>query len=303
MRIRVVVVVVGFGVFLGVWGVTAHPARAGALTNDFAVNESANPCDLSEPSSSCTPSALGGVARSDFGQLSAGGFNSTNGSGVAQINWEHNGFGLYATGATNTTVGNEAGGGIAAGSFLESVLVPAQQGHLAGEAANMLINYHLDGGVDIDFGGVGTSWVQFAWVLVSFPVGCDASCTFWKDQNLFDQRWEFSHFSTTIDQDIVAEVPFHYGEPLYLSMTAQLSAFAGNTLGVGAQVGHATGDFLHTATMKPAIIEDLSGHVLDNPIIISDSGFDYAHPAPEPSALVLVAAAALGVCARRACSR
>jgi hypothetical protein len=55
--------------------------------------------------------------------------------------------------------------------------------------------------------------------------------------------------------------------------------------------------------MKPAIIEDLSGHVLDNPIIISDSGFDYAHPAPEPSALVLVAAAALGVCARRACSR
>lgn len=273
---------------MGLLAVSAGHASAG-LTNDFSATTSVQTCDpfATAPCGAFEP---GGITLQSFGSASVGGFNATNGSGAAQINWFHSGFGIYASGAINTISETQGGGGQAYGNFLESIEIPAQQGHAQGEPGILFVPYHLDGNVDIDSG-----FVDFGWDLSSVGVACGSGpCDDpFAVQVLFSKRWQvdqFSNYSTTINEDVTAPVPFHFGEPLYLSETAILTAWISGTASGGvAAVGHSTADFLHTATMQPSIVQDQSGHVLVDPVIISDTGFDYTNPAaPEPGSALLV---------------
>jgi hypothetical protein len=284
---------------LGLVALSAGSASAGNLTNDFSANSYAAPCSpgtINLSGFGCTADAgLPAASLPSFGSVSAGGFNYTDGSGFAQLNWFHSGFGIYAAAATNTTAGNQAGGGQAYGSFLESVEVQPLPDHPQGELGTMLLSYHLNGSVDIDWGGPqnqGNAFVQFVWFVVSFNVDCfqvPGTCDDSLHQDFFNQTWHDDHISTTINQDVTLPILFHYGEPLYISETAQLTAAIGNLSYSGAEVGHATADFLHTATMKPVIVQDQSGHVVPNAVILSDTGFDYTNPAaPEPGSALLV---------------
>jgi hypothetical protein len=62
-------------------------------------------------------------------------------------------------------------------------------------------------------------------------------------------------------------------------------------------------DFLHTATLGPAIVTDPFGHQLVDPIIVSDTGFDFAtlqtpdESVPEPATAMLLGLGVIAVAA------
>jgi hypothetical protein len=108
--------------------------------------------------------------------------------------------------------------------------------------------------------------------------------------------------SVVVDRDVVARVPFHVGQIFYLGETARLLVSGDSP--VAPAVGFVEGDFLHTATLGPAIVLDKFGNPLSNPVIESDSGFDFAHPqVPEPSSALLLATAVTGLAASRKATR
>jgi hypothetical protein len=64
---------------------------------------------------------------------------------------------------------------------------------------------------------------------------------------------------------------------------------------IAPSVGFAEADFFHTGTQLGAVLFDSFGNPISNPVVISDSGFDYVHPqgtssaVPEPGGTLLFA--------------
>ena len=257
-------------------------------------------CDISAPND---PSIkLNSIDH--FGSVSTGGFNSTGGAGNAQIDWFHDHFGLSASGSTNTTASDGAihtGGGEAFGNFLDTLTVPPQpaKGLNLGDPFIMDLLYHLDGTIHIDAPAFETAFVSLRWDYGFGPAGMGVTLT----PAVFGIGAARSLMSTdelfkVIDQDVILEIGFIVGEPFDFLESASLTAVIGGVGGPGALVGVAEGDFLHTAILGGATVFDQFGHPVANPVVISDSGFDYVHPGavggpgsvPEPNSLLLAAA-------------
>jgi len=245
-----------------------------------------------------------------FGSLSVGGVNSSFGHGDAQIDWFHNHFGLLAEGDTNTTASDGAihmGGGQAFGVFLDTLTVAPLPvfGVNLGDPGLMQLKYHLDGTIHIDAPAFETAIVHLNWDYGFAPAGMGVTAT----PAVFPIGAARSLMSTdelfkVIDQDVTLEIGFIFGEPFDFLESASLTAVIGGVGGPGALVGVAEGDFLHTAILGGAIVFDQFGHPVANPVVISDSGFDYVHPGavgppgspvPEPNSLLLAAASFSGL--------
>jgi hypothetical protein len=160
--------------------------------------------------------------------------------------------------------------------------------------------YHLHGTVTIDWGDnvvegvhVGGAKASLVWGYIGFSNGMPTV-----DANLENESWSGNHLSVVVDRDVVARVPFHVGQIFYFDNSAKLMVSGDSP--VAPAVGFVEADFLHTATLGPAIVLDKFGNPLSNPVIESDSGFDFAHPqVPEPSSALLLAATLTGLAACR----
>jgi hypothetical protein len=167
-----------------------------------------------------------------------------------------------------------------------------------GDPGVLELPYHLHGTVTSDWGDnfvggvhVGGAKASLGWSYSSVSNGVETV-----DVNLENENWSGNHLSVVVDRDFVARMPFHVGQIFYLTETAKL-AVSGDSP-VAPAVGFVEGDFLHTATLGPAIVLDKFGNPLSNPVIESDSGFDFAHPqVPEPSSALLLAATLTGLAA------
>jgi len=238
-----------------------------------------------------------------FGSLSVGGFNSNLGFGDAQIDWFQNHFGLSATGSTNTTISDgfvHAGGGQAFGDFFDQITVPAQPSLPLGTPGLIELPYHLHGTIHISAPAFEQAFVSLRW---DYGFGPAAQGGVNLTPAVFGIGAARSLMSTdelteVIDQDVTLEIGFVVGETFNFQEVVILTALAGGIGGPGALVGIAEGDFLHTATLGGAIVLDQFGKVVPDPVVISDSGFDYVHPnavepgseVPEPGGLLLAAA-------------
>ncbi len=97
-------------------------------------------------------------------------------------------------------------------------------------------------------------------------------------------HWRGNHISETVDRDVSVSIPFHYGMPFYFLSSFILDANAGSA--TAPSVGFAEADFLDGGTFAGGIVFDSVGTALSDPIVDSDSGFDYV-TAPEPETSVL----------------
>jgi hypothetical protein len=88
--------------------------------------------------------------------------------------------------------------------------------------------------------------------------------------------WSGNSVSATFDRDAGAVIPFHFGEIFYINEVHSLTVNGFSS--APPAVGSIVADFLHTGTLKPAIVQDGSGNVLVNPTIVSDTGFDFLNP-------------------------
>jgi hypothetical protein len=169
-----------------------------------------------------------------------------------------------------------------------------------GDPGVLELPYHLHGTVTSDWGdtfvgGMQTSFANasLAWSYSGVDNGVQTV-----DVNLENEHWSGNHLSVVVDRDVLARVPFHVGQIFYLSETAILTVSGESR--VAPAVGFVEADFLHTATLSPAIVLDQFGNPLSNPVIESDSGFDFAHPqVPEPSSALLLATTFTGLAACR----
>jgi hypothetical protein len=242
-----------------------------------------------------------------FGSVSVGGVNSTFGHGDAQIDWFHDHFGLLAEGDTNTMASDGAihsGGGLAFGVFFDTLTVAPLPvfGVNLGDPGLMQLKYHLDGTIHISAPAFETAIVHLNWDYGFAPTGMGVTAT----PAVFPIGAARSLMSTdelfkTIDQDVTLEIGFIFGEPFDFLESVSLTAVIGGIADSGALVGVAEGDFLHTAILGGAVVLDQFGHPVPDPVVMSDSGFDYVHPgavgpgsAPEPSSALLLAVGLVG---------
>jgi hypothetical protein len=267
----------------------ADRSRAdGILTNDFAALTEAGACKDVCPAN---------IIHS-FGDVSYGAPDTDNGFDSAESVNSQGHFGLYARGSANTTSKVGHGGGWAYGNFLISVLVPPQQGHSAGDPGELTLPYHLDGTVTIDWGEVfvdgflvSGATARLLWGYSAF----DTSGNTLARENLANDTWSGNHVSDTVNTDINVVIPFQFGDIFYLSESYYVTV-DGHSAAPPA-VGFVEADFLHTALLGPAIVEDGLGNALVNPIITSDTGFDFGNPqgggaaAPEPRGVVVLTVA------------
>jgi len=279
----------------------ALPAPA-VLTNDLSVVTSSFPCEGDSPITG-RPCG-GGTTIKSFGTTSYGAPDAGNGFDFAQTAWFQDHFGLDARGSANSTENPGGGSGAADGSFFESLLVPVQPGLAQGDPGVPELPYHLHGTVTSDWGDnfvngvhVGGAKASLAWSYSSVSNGVQTVDAF-----LEAESWSGNHLSVVVDRDMVARVPFHVGQIFYLGETANLLVSGSSP--VAPAVGFVEADFLHTATLGPAIVLDKFGNPLSNPVIESDSGFDFAHPqVPEPSSALLLATAVTSLAACRKATR
>src|SRR5947209_7483188 len=112
-------------------------AQAGplSLTNDFFARTTATTCGgLAQ--GTCFASSTG-FTQTSFGDLQTGGFNTTGGFDSAESRFFHDSFGLFARGSSNSPDCCHQGSGYAEGDYSESILVPPQQGMLAGDPGTL----------------------------------------------------------------------------------------------------------------------------------------------------------------------
>ncbi len=252
---------------------------------------------------SAEPQDIKGDSINVFGQIGVGGFNSTSGFGAAQIDWFQDHFGLFASGSTNTTTSDgtvHLGGGVASGSFADTLVVPAQPGLTPGDPGVLLLPYQLHGTLRIDAPVFETAFVSFSWQYgfgpadVGFGGFGPAVNTIRLDRRLLDS----DQSSEIINQPVTLAIDYVVGDPVLFIEAVSLTAIAGGIAGPGALVGSAEGDFFHTATLQGALVLDRFGNPVPDPVVLSDSGFDYVHPGavqpgspvPAPGSLSLAAA-------------
>ena len=258
------------------------PAAEAGLTNDsFALTE-AGACK----DGVCTGpfyAGPGGVnTLSSFGDVTYGaadGGNSGNGFDSAESLNAQDHFGLHARGSANSTEQPGAGSGWAWGSFGISVLIPPQQGHAAGTPGTLVLPYHLHGTVTIDWGEVfvdgmlvSGATARLLWDISTFNIGGSG----FDVHHMANDSWSGNDVSVTVDRDLTATISFAFGTIFYIDASYYVLV-SGYSLAPPA-VGFVEADFLHTATLGTAIVQDGSGNVVANPIIVSDTGFDFANP-------------------------
>ena len=257
------------------------PANAGLITSDLSVLNS------SETSS-------GLVNISSFGTTSSGGPNSSGAFETAQTAWFEGHFGMFARASMNSTGESQGGFGIAHALFEESMLIPPQQGAAQGDPGTFHLSYHLDGTVTIDVGVTRDSdgndrsdgRVFYGWGF--FARAVDAP---FASLAVVQQTWHTNQVSAVVDRDIDVPIPFEFGVPFYYATEFRLEVSAGSSL--APSTGFAEGDFLHTGTLLGGAVFDQFGDRISNPLVISDSGFDFVNPpsqnpaVPEPSTLAL----------------
>jgi hypothetical protein len=277
------------------------PTADATLTNDFSALTEAGACKDVCPAN---------IIHS-FGDVAYGAPDIGNGFDSAESANVQNHFGAYARGSANSTADPGHGSGWAYGNFLISVLVPPQQGQPAGAPGTFVLPYHLDGTVTIDWaevfaGGflVSGANASLLWDVSSFNIDGSGSTL----NRLANDHWSGNHLSATVNRNVAATIPFLFGEIFYISETYSL-VVDGHSSEAPA-VGFVEADFLHTAILGPATVKDGLGNVLVDPIVLSDTGFDFEHPSgdgggapsvPEPSSLLLlsIGLAGLAVIARR----
>lgn len=283
-------------------------SRLTATAGTIAVNADVRTCGNASLSDCSTLSADPGDIKSDslinvFGEIGVGGFNSTSGFGAAQIDWFHDHFGVFATGSTNTTASDgtvRLGGGTAAGLLADTLLVPVQPGLTLGDPGVLLLPYHLHGTLRIDAPEYETAFVRFRWEYGFGPADVGLG-GFGPAVNpiVLDRRLlNGDQFVKVIDQPVTLAIDYVVGDPLLFVESVILTALAGGIAGPNALVGSAEGDFFHTATLQGAIVLDRFGNPVPDPVVLSDSGFDYVHPGavepgspvPAPGGLSLAAA-------------
>jgi hypothetical protein len=208
---------------------------------------------------------------------------------------------MFARGSMNRATGPAQGGnGHAFGTLIETILIPAQQGISQGAAGLFRLNYHLDGAVNIDvadtFSGtdiVSAGGADLLWRFGKQEIGTDPFLIGLPAN--FSQSWRGNHLSVQFDRDVVVDIPFHFGMPFDYSFEFDLTAFATSPL--TPAVGYAEADFLNTGTLNGSIVFDSVGNPLSNPIVNSESGFDYTNPlgVPEPASAWLWAGMMVGM--------
>jgi|GEM_PF-5852561 len=263
---------------------TTFKAEGAPLTNDFSALTEAGACKDVCPANFIH----------SFGDLSYGAADPGNGFDSAESANFQDHFGLFARGSANSTADPGHGSGWAYGNFLLSVLIPSDPTHPAGSVGSFMLPYHLNGTVTIDWGEVFSggflvsgATARLVWDATSFNIDGSSNTT----QHLADDTWSGNKLSVTVNRNVTWSVPFRFGTIFYLSEGYYVSVDGHS--GAAPSVGFVEADFLHTALLGPAIVKDGSGNILINPTILSDTGFDFAHPAanvPEPSALALFVA-------------
>jgi hypothetical protein len=278
------------------------PSHAGQITNDFAAFTYDSACTPTSQTS-CTPVTFS-PALTTFGTVSAGGFNGSGGSDLAQTAFFHDHFNLYARGSANTTEGGQFGGGYSGGSYFESVLVTAPAGlHiLPGDPGMFELPLHVHGTVTLDLAGFPNN------ASARFQLGVNSVDTVTNIGHIevnYLQTWNSDHLTDTLNQDFTSFIPFTFGSPFYIGVTVNTEAWVGTIGAGGVEVGFAESDFSHTGVFGPAIVFDQFGNPVTGATVTSDSGYDYLSPsgavtaAPEPGTLAPFALASIALAALR----
>jgi hypothetical protein len=258
------------------------PVNAGNITSDLVAFTSSETRDS------------GPINLFSFGTTSAGGFNTTGAHDNAQTAWFQDHFGMYGRTSMNSTGEGQGGFDIAHSFLQESMLIPPQQGMAQGDSGTFHLSYHLDGTVNIDVGVtlapgseqvVSFGRVFYGWGFFAGDVGAPLV-----NIGVAQNTWLGNQISDVVDRDVDVPIPFQFGVPFYYATEFRLEVGAGSTF--APSTGFAEGDFLHTGTLLGGAVFDQFGDRLSNPLVISDSGFDYVNPqaesaVPEPSTLVM----------------
>jgi hypothetical protein len=93
------------------------------------------------------------------------------------------------------------------------------------------------------------------------------------------KHWRGNHVSDSLNQDVIVDIPFQFGVSFNYSYEFRLSASAGSS--APPSVGYAEADFMHTGRFTGGTAFDSAGNALVNPVVNSDTGFDYVN-VPEP---------------------
>jgi hypothetical protein len=273
------------GVVLGGFALPA----LGGITDDLVVNTSSQSGPL-------TP----GQSITTFGTTHFGGMNNTGGFDEASTAWFPGSFGMFVRGSANTTGAAQGGSGYAYGLTQESILIPSQQGIAHGEMGVLQLNYHLAGVVTIDVGDVfsGEFLISFGvadyyWSFQKKEIGTDANFVTLPG---VEAHWRDNHVTEIVDRDVSVSIPFHYGMPFYFMSSFILSATAGSP--TPPSVGFAEANFSEGGTFTGGIVFDGGGNALSDPIVESDTGFDYV-TVPEPDIAWLSAASMIALLVTR----
>jgi hypothetical protein len=225
-----------------------------------------------------------------FGTTSAGKFNSTGAFETAQTAWFHDHFGMFARTSMDST-GGQGGFDYAYGLWEESILIPPQQGTAQGDPGTLHLSIHLDGTVNIDVGVAieilnGAQYASSGRVTLQWALGGN-------DGFNIERTWIGNQVSAVFNFDRDVTMPFQFGVPFLFVNQFKLESEAHGTPD-GPSIGFAEGDFFHTGTLLGGAVFDQFGNRISNPLVISDSGFDYVNPqlavesaVPEPSTFVV----------------
>jgi hypothetical protein len=108
--------------------------------------------------------------------------------------------------------------------------------------------------------------------------------------------------SQPIDTTFEMVFQVNFDDPLTIQYGPRISSGVGYAASGSDGFLEGTANLVLEAQLLPAYLTDFGGNVLPTPTIVATSGFDYLHPAPEPSDAAGVAAAILALGAIRRCA-
>src|SRR5579872_5500633 len=221
-----------------------------------------------------------------------------NKSGTASLDFNQAFFRAYVS-----DEGTGGAAGTAIGTIQQNITIPTAGSFLE-------LAFHLTGAVSTSLSiptqivqcvaenNCGTGNKALPAATVQFSMGCvDFALSGLGPGQDCTQTLTFNT-SQNVDTTITLLIPYIPGQPFGLKLMpeaqatlAGMFAFASDGTAVTA-TGQAIGDFSHSLVTLPAVVLDSNMNPVANPIITSDSGFDYLNPpgesstAPEPSALL-----------------
>jgi hypothetical protein len=233
---------------------------------------------------------------------------SDNGLQSGEVAWFMDHFGLFARVSANSTGQPGVDTSFVSGNLGIEMMVPPQPGLALGDSGVLTLPYHLEGTVRSEWGDVYAPDVNGGQQIVSFS---NIDFIWWAGyaddsgassfEKLVDGHWTGNHISETIDEQVHLDVPFVVGQNFIVYINPSLNVKGESRL--PPTIGFVEGDFLHTATLEPAIVFDSSGHPVTDPLILSTTGFDFVNPqasaVPEPGPAWVMAGGLAFVAARR----